>query len=227
MIKMRGAGLGVVAGVAAVALSSVASAQMPTDRPFSMRGVELGITLNEFRGAAIADDDDRYTNLQAGCSVEGDPLADKFYLGAEDKTAGIVECQWFSSQKSLSDYLSEHWIDIGKGKGIPTFRFIESNGQLRLFEITFYANNIYYDDILDALTRGYGPAQETIEPFKTKAGGEFTSLTSVWNNGLSSITLVQRCAHLERYCLTYQHTELVKTYRRYKEQQAQEAAARI
>jgi hypothetical protein len=219
---------GMIAGIGGMVLASTVTAQIPTDRPFSMRGVELGITLDEFRAAQIPNDDNRFADMQSGCSVDGDPMASKFYLSEEDKTAGVVECKWYSNDTLVRiKTLWEHWISIGNGKGIPTFRFIESDGALRLFEISFYANNSYHSDIHDALTRGYGPAKETVEPFKTKAGGDFTSLTSVWDNGLSTITLVQRCAHLERYCLTYRHSELVRPYLQRKEQQAAQAASRI
>ncbi|MEP5937327.1 MAG: hypothetical protein ABJ239_03275 [Erythrobacter sp.] len=204
------------------------AAQAPVDRPFSMRGVELGTTIDEFKDAAIPNDEDEYTNLQSGCSNDTGPKGDKFYLSSDDKAAGIVECKWYSSIKSLRIRMFwEHWIKIGKGSGIPTFRFIERDNELRLFEISFYANNQYYPDIHDALTRGYGPAEETVSPFQTKAGADFTSLRSVWNNGLSKITLTQRCEHLERYCLVYEHSELSEKYRAIKERQAQDAAKRI
>ena len=40
-----------------------------------------------------------------------------------------------------------HWVKIGNGGGWPVFKFISSDGQLRLFEISFYANRKYYADI--------------------------------------------------------------------------------
>jgi hypothetical protein len=208
--------------------ASTANAQMPTDRPFSMRGVELGITIDEFREVAIPNDDNRYENMQSACSNGTHKLSSRIHPSSEDGKAGVVECKWFSSLASLlSKSLWEHWVNIGNGKGIPTFRFIENEGELRLFQISFYANNQYHADILDALTRGYGEAKEVSTPFKTKAGGQFSSLKSTWKNGLSSITLVERCAHLERYCLTYEHNILDSIYHERKEVIASEAASRI
>lgn len=220
--------LAMAAGLAGTLAATTSVAQMPQDRPFSMRGVELGITIDEFRAAQIPNDEGRYANMQSGCSSDHDPFADKFYVDEDDVAAGIVECKWFSSDTLVrSKTLWEHWIKIGNGSGIPTFRFIESEGELRLFRISFYANNSYHADILDALTRGYGTPVDKIEPFKTKAGGNFTSLISRWDNGLSTITLIERCAHLERYCLTYEHSALVRPYLQVKEQKAAEAASRI
>lgn len=216
--------IAVGAGLAAAAVH----AQMPTDRPFSMRGVELGITIDQFREATIPDEDDRYSNHQTACSNGKHPKSSQIRPSSEDKAVGVVECKWYSSDSALrSNSLWEHWTHIGKGGGWPTFRFIESEGELRLFQITFYANNQYHADILDALTRGYGPAAEQENPFKTQIGAEFTSLTSVWDNGLSSITLVEKCGHLERYCLTYGHSEITAIYAERQETLASEAASRI
>lgn len=223
MIMMASA-ITVGTGLAAAA----AHAQIPTDRPFSMRGVELGITIDEFREEPIPNDDNRYRDLQFACANGDELLSDRIYLSSEDKELGVVECRWYSNRASIrSNYPLEHWVNIGNGGGWPTFRFIESEGELRLFQITFYANNQYHADILDALTRGYGQAEEQVDPFKTQIGAEFTSLTSVWDNGLSSITLVEKCGHLERYCLTYEHSEIAKIYAERREALASEAASRI
>ena len=202
-----------------------AHAEMPIDRPFSMRGVELGITIDEFRAAPIPNDDDRYDHLQTWCSSDTLPNTIGIAGNSEDQSDGIVECQWFSADRL--HVLWPHWINIGSGSGQPLFRFIERDGVLRLFQITFYANIEYHPAILDALSRGYGAPHETVEPFQTLSGSQFTSATSVWDNGLSSITLIQRCRHLERYCLTYEHSDLAEMYRQRLELRAAEAATKL
>ena len=221
-------GQSLVAGLASVLLTSGAAADMPKDRPFAMRGVELGIDLDQFRQAPIPNDGNRYSDLQVRCSNDSPANGITVSVSAEDRADGIVECKWFSRDGLLhSSILWEHWIDIGTGKGIPTFSFIETGGRMRLFRVSFYANNEYYPGILDALTRGYGSPSSVIEPFKTLSGSDFTSMTSVWDNGLSSITLVQRCGHLERYCLTYNHTAYSGLYAVLKEKRAAAAAGKI
>lgn len=208
--------------------AGAAHAEMPTDRPFSMRGVELGITIDEFRAAQIPNDEDRYDRLQSWCSNDTLPNTIRIEGSSEDQRDGIVECQWFSADLLVSSrVLWAHWVKIGSGSGIPLFRFIESDGVLRLFQITFYANNEYHPAILDALSRGYGAPHDAVEPFQTLSGSRFTSATSVWDNGHSSITLIQRCRHLERYCLTYEHSDLVEMYRERLELRAAEAATKL
>lgn len=175
-MKMIASAIAVGAGLA----GSTANAQIPTDRPFSMRGVELGITIDQFREATVPNEDDRCADHQAACSNGEHPKSSQISPTSEDKAVGVVECKWYSSDSALrSNSLWEHWTHIGKGGGWPTFRFIESEGELRLFQITFYANNQYHGDILDALTRGYGQPNEEVHPFKTQIGAEFTSLASV------------------------------------------------
>lgn len=209
-------------------LGAPAHAEDLESSPFSMRGVELGITIDQFKAMPIPNDGDRYEDLQAPCTNDESSLAKKIYGSSEDQALGIVECQWFSKD-TLVPFVSasEHWIAIGQGKGQPIFRFIESQGSLRLFEITFFANNQYHPAILDALTRGYGAPQKKVEPFNTKVGGEFSSLTSVWDNGPSAITLIERCRHLERYCMSYRHKALWSQYYALIEKRAADAASKI
>jgi len=107
----------------------------------------------------------------------------------------------------------DHWIDLGKGKESPVLRFINDGTDLKLFEVSFYVNSEYYRGIYDALSTNYGEPKELGTPFRTRAGGDFTSTTSICSNLSSFITLTFRCRHLERYCLNYNHASLTKLYR--------------
>lgn len=221
-----------ITAVSLVALTSNASsisAEVPGGHPFAMRGVELGISLAEFKAIPVINDDDRYTNLQVHCS--GDPAMKQDYIAGfsiDDLRDGIIACEWQSQLKSLRwDVPSRHWIKLGTGMGQPTFLFIKTADGPRLFRIWIYANNEYYPGILDALARNYGLPANKVEPFQTKAGQNYTSTTSTWNNGLSTITLIERCGHLERYCLIYDHAALKPGYDQLLEARARSAADKI
>jgi len=193
-----------------------------------MRGVELGITLQDFRQSVIPNDEDRYYDLTTRCSNDAPSQGNSVTVSGADRADGIVDCKWFSRDRLVPTSMPwEHWVDIGTGKGIPTFRFIAVGGELRLFRVSFYAHADYYPGLLEALTRGYGSPASKIEPFKTLAGSDFTSMTSIWDNGMSSITLVQRCGHLERYCLTYDHAAFARLYAELEEKRAAAAASKI
>ena len=145
--------------ICALALfGSPLAAQSSDQAPYAMRGVELGITLDELRKFPVPVDNKEYSDHQLVCTNDTSDLASRVEADPQRAVHGLVECQWFSKRVALPRLSpSEHWVDIGKGKGKPVFRFIDHQGALRLFEISFFANNTYHGDILDALTRGYGP----------------------------------------------------------------------
>lgn len=204
-----------------------AHAGVPEGRPFAMRGVEPGITLSEFRRIA-APNDDGASDVRTWCSGDPGPGGKKVIVPAEDAADGIVECKWYSVSALTPMFgHDDHWVAIGTGRGTPTFHFIPVAGEPRLFRISFYANIKYYPGILDALTRGYGAADTKVAPFQTMSGAHFTSATSLWRNPLSSIRLEQRCGHLERYCLTYDHTIYAGLYGALQEKRAAAAASKI
>jgi hypothetical protein len=222
--RLRGAAA-ILLATCGFACAWPANPQAPADKPFAMRGVQLGITVDEFRQAAIPHDNEPNTDLQSYCSTDDVLSTVSVEVSSEDRADGIVNCEWISYD---GFGLTHHWVDIGTGQGQPTFQFLaDEAGVLRLFRIKFYANGKYYAGIRDALARGYGLPEMTILPFQTLTGSEFTSTMSVWDNGLSTITLIERCGHLERYCLTYDHSKLVKTYDAMVERRAAAAAAKI
>lgn len=227
MIRLA-ARLAMVGSTVVGIVASQLAAQVPQDQPFSMRGVRLGITLDEFRQVPIPQDHASYDRYRAYCSNEVLPWYVLIPILSEETAAGVVQCDWRASMKtSRIEAPTTQWVKIGTGGGEPTFQFIDSGGELRLFRISFYSHEDFYEGTLDALTRGYGSPKVGVVPFNTKAGGKFTSVNSVWHNPLSTITLIQRCGRLDRFCLTYEHTALAKIYEQNKEQQAAAAATKI
>ncbi|MFK7842386.1 MAG: hypothetical protein AB8B54_08980 [Sphingorhabdus sp.] len=88
-----------------------------TDPVFAVRGLPVGISMEEFRKFPIVNDDGN-TDLQTWCSNDTDLKAKKFYFGGDDRKLGVVECKWYSKRPDTSwSSVSEHWIDLGKGKG--------------------------------------------------------------------------------------------------------------
>jgi hypothetical protein len=145
-----------------------------------------------------------------------------------DTTAGVVICQWFARQRGMERYSPDRvWIDLGEGKGWPSFAFISDGEDLRLFRIAFFANNEYYPGIQSALLRNYGPPQNSISSFQVRAGSKFSNLTSRWSNGVSSIVLEHRCERVDTYCLTYRHRALGRIYDDLVEARAAAAASKI
>ncbi len=182
------------------------------DGVYSMRSIKLGITLEQFRAEPIINDTGM-TDLQTWCDNDKLPRGVFIDPRAADKDHGVISCQWFSRYENMA-YMSpsEHWVDLGSGKGPPVFEFIKDGATYRLFEISFRANTEYYQGVLEALNGKYGVPKTTKQPFQTRAGAVFESSKSAWSNASSAITLTFRCGHTERYCLRYNHVRLSKIY---------------
>lgn len=217
--------------VAATGAPAVApkKAPVPAAEPFAMRGVRLGITIDEFKALPIATDEGETEPLTA-CSNE--PMPDERIrienMLDSDREAGMVTCQWFARTPYLSSRsYDRHFIDLGTGKGQPSFEFISDGTNYRLFRISFFANNQYHTGILDALTRNYGPPKVLNESFQTRSGASFPNTTSIWSNGSSTIILDQRCIQADRYCLTYSHHALGRIYKAARERLAASQAGKI
>jgi hypothetical protein len=171
-----------------------------------MRGVLLGITLEEFRNVPVPSDGTK-SDLRALCSDEylasGHDIWD---ARSEDLKSGIVSCNWYGADKStgIDDAL---YIALGDGAGFPVFDFIESGAVKRLFQIRFYAKPDYSAAISRGLTDRYGIPVTTVAKMQLTNGNTVEATTLIWANAVSSITFESPCRRVDRYCLTYYHRE--------------------
>lgn len=194
-----------------------------------MRGVELGITLDEFRQLPVANDEpDRFSEPQVRCSDQDMTNVIWSRRPTEDIKLGVLSCGWFIKyRKDYDEKLLDHHIALGGGKGPPVFQFVEQDGKLRLFRILVKAHESYYAGIPDALTRNFGAPVTTTAPFQVRSGATFTATTLTWRNGVSTISLVDRCEQANFYCLTYEHVGLKKIYDAIIDQRGAAAASKI
>lgn len=195
-----------------------------------MRGVELGITLDEFRRIPVIVDETRFSSPSIHCT--GEDLTGLGWSARPDGDTklGILSCAWFVKFPGITGhnlYSSPATISLGSGKGDPTFQFVEKRGEKRLFRIKFFAHTSYGEGIVDALTRNFGAPAQTVRPFQVLSGSTFTATTSVWTNGVSTISFTTPCDQLNRYCLTYDHTELKQLYNALLHQRDAAAASKI
>lgn len=216
----------IVAGLISLpAIAMAAAAEPPAGvKPYAMRGVELGITLEQFKAIPVPADGKSGTQIY--CSNEILPKGLRYWQTTPEEMGYIVSCEWFSVEPLLG--LTNHFIDLGTGAGVPTFRFIIANGAWRLFQISIKANNErYYAGILDALKRNYGAGKSVTEPFQTRAGPTYDNVITRWENPVSSITMEQRYDKLNWYLLTYEHTEYSKLINAVIEKNRATAAGKI
>lgn len=222
---------GLLAAPAAQLPAAPGSAAKPpaTARPYAMRGVELGITLDEFRRIPVINDTpERLSEPQVRCSNESMSGVLWSRKPAEDIALGVLSCGWFTRfRKDYGELLLDHHIDLAAGKGPPVFQFVEQNGTSRLFRIRFFAHTSFGEGIVDALSRNFGAPVQTTEPFQVMTGPVYTATTSVWDNGVSTITFTTPCQQLNRYCLSYEHGELKKLYDALVDRRSAAAASKI
>lgn len=215
MTRLAGASLMMVTG----AVFAQTPTTIPNTKPYALRGVELGITLDEFRQIPRVLDQ---ASLHSGTFCTGDPRPTGV-SGIEpvlqpEAEIGVTNCQWWS--RETSGFTSTVFVDIGDGKGPPVFEFIEQLGVRRLFRISLFANSQYYARILSALTRGYGAPRTEMRAVQTRTGATFEAATSTWSNGASTIVLTEMCRQVDRYCLVYRHKALGAHYDALMEQRA-------
>ena len=179
-------------------------------KPYAMRGVELGTTIDAFRAFPIPNDLDM-ANLSLACTGDDTKL---LVRGRHDPAtaAGVTNCQWFSKPEPTYP-ANELFIQLGRGITSPVFQFVDDGtGTKRLARVDFFDNVSEAAGIEEALRRNYGAPRSGTNPFQTRGGVKTTSRVMVWSNGVSSITLVSPCARLDRFCLEYRHAKLGKVY---------------
>lgn len=226
-MKLRLEKMMMAAALVALPLQAGAASPAPSPaQPYAMRGVRLGLTLDEFKAVAIPTDRNE-TQTQVWCSDQPLPKGLYFWRDAPKEMGTVVNCEWFSLEPRSFSSLSNHWVMLGTGLGIPSFRFVPSEGAWRLFEISITANNKYYPGIMDALQRNYGAGKTVIEPFQTRAGQSYDNAITAWDNGTSSIRMEQRSEQLDRYTLTYRHKSLMRLIDQAIEQNRAAAAGKI
>lgn len=209
-------------------MAAPAYAAAPVTKPHSLRGVEMGITLEQFHQTPVPVDEPGFVEPLAWCTNQGLPAGVGLTVDEEDRADGIVRCQWFSN-KTNSRLTTPwmHFIQIGTLRGSPMFDFVPTADGRRLFRILIVGDSVDFAGLLEALARNNGPPKAVTEPFKVRSGAAFTSTTATWNNGLSTITLVERCTRLDSLCLTYEHNGLLKVYSAIKDRRAAAAAEKI
>jgi hypothetical protein len=93
---------------------------------------------------------------------------------------------------------------------VPTgARFSFFQGKLYAIDASFAADQ--FSRIKDALKAKYGPpTSEEKKEYQNGFGATYSGGVVVWDNPVSSITLVERCTNLNSSCVMLQHKALGK-----------------
>ena len=178
-------------------------------KPYAIRGVEFGITLDAFRAFPIPNDLDM-ANLSLACTGDDTKL---LVRGRHDPvtSAGVTNCQWFSRPEPTYP-ANELFIQLGRGITSPVFQFIDDGtGTKRLARVDFF-DNVSEAAGIETRCAGLRGTTSGTNPFQTRGGVKTTSRVMVWSNGVSSITLVSPCRGWTAIVWNTAMTKLGKIY---------------
>lgn len=137
-----------------------------TSQPFSLRGLQLGISLRQFM--KIPHPDGKHASLK--CNTE--------------------DCQSYSYSSSGTDSLAAYIDVAGSGMAV-VFYLIQDlpSKETILHNITAMGRD-NYDELRAALTEKYGPPTGDAEiPVQNGYGAKFMLYDTNWKNGVSTILL--------------------------------------
>lgn len=181
-------------------LAIAGAGQAATPEPYSMRGVDLGITLAEFKAITPPEQE----GVTGGVKTVGSQAA---------CTAGVTKttCQWegFLADDRYKRVRSPIFNELGDGGGYAEFEFAPApDGQQRLVRINVQSNMQYLNGMLPAFMTKYGKPDSQTTPVQNGFGAKYASETMTWSNRVSTIVMETRCGEAQFLCVTYTHTGL-------------------
>lgn len=179
-------------------LACIGAAHAQTTEPYDFKGVQLGITLGEFRGIAYPEDTTGWAFPPSDRSVDCRP--------AIYRAGATTTCSW-------GPFAGEAPLVLGRsGRATRDYAFHfapDVAGTERLFEIAVRGRVEGAGAVLAALTEKFGsPASETTVPVRTRAGQPLEQLLSIWQNAVSRIAVESPAGDLHSMAITFQHLPL-------------------
>ena len=151
------------------------------DRPFSFRGVALGITIDEFRAGSSV----RATPVGSVPICETDVQAGALGMRLKSRDSLSVACRW-AHRDDDRWAVSQAVVDGAPALDhVMRFTRIDGEGALRLYEMSFVIDELTAEDLRDALEDRYGAPR--LATRNAAAPGALPMY--VWENAVSSITL--------------------------------------
>lgn len=210
---MRGQVHFIASLIAIAMLPSLACAEDQSLEPYSLRGVALGSTLEEFRAFPPVSDG-MWIDPTVVCDRSGDRD-----LSPNDVSAGVRRCFWEAEpevppQMKMRMARRPMPMNIGNGGAAPTFDFIsDGKGNYRLFRIILDTGSTEWEKIYPAFVQKFGQPVLSASTVENAYGASFGQIEATWSNGVSSIAISKRCfGRLDRMCVGYFHGDLFARY---------------
>lgn len=203
-----------------------------TSAPYDFKGVQLGISIDDFRKMPHPDADNNDAHYVAKdssvmCTGEkvaltpdysAEPTEVMIYDSAE-KAAGVVKCVWVNQ--------TEDRMARGKTAGLSladsgyaiydySFRFIPDpkDGVLRLYRFIGETNRNAFGSVQAALTNKFGKPAVSQDEVQNGIGNIFTRTILLWKNDVSEILVSDRFSELNKMTIVVSDKRLVEAYKR-------------
>lgn len=178
--------------------------------PFSLKGVQLGMTLEEFRQHRLPGEEAKAIPM---CSCDRSASSATFVYNMAGEDLGGITCEYKEyyapALPGLSPTLHDKRVTVAKVPCELHFNFILVDTVYRLYEIEGSFDTDGFELIALSLMQKYGkPAKEDDSPTENKMGTKFPNKRLIWYNGASSIELRMRYYKITQGWICFTHQQL-------------------
>lgn len=171
--------------------------------PYSLKGIRLGMTLEEFRAHRLPDPEAYHFPV---CSCDHGP--EMVYNLAGPEIGGIT-CEYRFRSSGYSNILIDSKITVAKIPCELIFNFIHDGAAYRLYEIKGTFDSDGFPLIAASLQQRYGsPAKQDDSPTQNRIGNRFQNSKLLWFNGVSSIDCRWRYDTIDKGAIWFTHQAL-------------------
>lgn len=177
---------------------------------FGLKEYKLGMTLDDFAKIAPPGTDPK--KVKSVCSCDAGQSVES--VTPEDKDAKVIKCGFWNLAPDGTIAHKPHALSVANIECEPDFRFVETDGVYRLYEISIAFYNSDFDKIKKALIGKYGePTGQEVEKLRTEMGRIYPLTNLIWDNGVSKIRLANaEGTNTGRAKLRYIHRQLFLAY---------------
>lgn len=203
--------------VGLVAAFAAACSGAAAQEPFKFRGLQLGMTLTEFRRTPFPDSKDQ-PDVRIICRGDRDEMLRDKYEERDNSDivkAGAVECRYYKKTSYSKDFMAWAPNFAGIGGYSTSFLFTPQDGlsgkDQRLFLIRIQPNSKHFESLVQTVTEGFGPPVERrTSIFTTRAGANYDNIIVVWRNGVSRLQIERLNTRLDGSEVLYTHDLLLE-----------------
>lgn len=187
----------------------------PEPAPFSLRGIELGITIDEFRRIPHPDrPDDGY---RVFCTLDKENNRKNsligLYLMEGQIRLGHQRCNYFVRPKGWEMYMFGQ-VSIANITRVtmPSFEFYRGSPSepYRLHRIALAIGADDMEQLVRALRERYGPPQaDLVEAVQNRLGAKFDVRSLTWMRPNSTISVVQHQPKIGQVAVIFTHIGLL------------------